>query len=471
MTFSFLPNTGKGRNRVTSGIFRAFTLSLMIAVFALTFAHAQTVAYVVNFSGVSVINTSTNSVTATIPFPVGSPLGIVVSPDGTRAYLTTGSTISVIDTAANTTVAIITVLPPGLGNLALLAITPDGKNLYVPEPNGNVFVVSTVTNSVTATIPTPLRPTAVAITPDGTQAYALDPLNGEVLVINTATNSIVASINLPAQTNFDSQGRAIAIAPGGADVYALDGVSVAVIATSSNTVASTFSLNTDPNSTTPFAIAISPDGGTAYVAVAGLGLDVVDVSTNTVVATIPVGSFPSFPQAVAVTPDGAFVYVANGSDNTVSVIDTSSNTVVATVPVGDFSGDIAIANIIAPFAQFSITGLTVNKNGFTELGTFTLGANSSGLDLAHQPVTLTADGFSLTIAPGSFRQVGGNVHFVFNGTINGLPVSMNLMATGGTSTSFKYSATVSGVDLTGQPNPATVGLTIGENTGTATAPF
>jgi hypothetical protein len=60
---------------------------------------------------------------------------------------------------------------------------------------------------------------------------------------------------------------------------------------------------------------------------------------------------------------------------------------------------------------------------------------------------------------------------VFNGTINGMPVSVTLMATGGTSTSFMYSVTVTGVNLTGQPNPATVGLTIGENSGTTTAPF
>jgi hypothetical protein len=52
-----------------------------------------------------------------------------------------------------------------------------------------------------------------------------------------------------------------------------------------------------------------------------------------------------------------------------------------------------------------------------------------------------------------------------------MPVSVTLMATGGTSTSFMYSVTVTGVNLTGQPNPATVGLTIGENSGTTTAPF
>ena len=53
--------------------------------------------------------------------------------------------------------------------------------------------------------------------------------------------------------------------------------------------------------------------------------------TNAVVATLPVGQEPI---GVAVNPVGAFVYVANYGDNTVSVINTAPNVVVATIPVG-----------------------------------------------------------------------------------------------------------------------------------------
>jgi YVTN family beta-propeller protein len=51
-----------------------------------------------------------------------------------------------------------------------------------------------------------------------------------------------------------------------------------------------------------------------------------------VVTTIPVGPNPA---GVAVTPNGAFVYVANSSSNTVSVVSTATNTVTATVTVGN----------------------------------------------------------------------------------------------------------------------------------------
>ncbi|HEY6349977.1 MAG TPA: hypothetical protein VI636_11260, partial [Candidatus Angelobacter sp.] len=89
---------------------------------------------------------------------------------------------------------------------------------------------------------------------------------------------------------------------------------------------------------------------------------------------------------------------------------------------------------------------------------------------SHQPVTLTVNNFSLTIPAGSFRQVGGNMHFVFNGTVNGLKVNFNLQAEHGSSTQFDYVVDVHGVSITG-PDPATVGLKIGHNSGSTTASF
>ena len=63
---------------------------------------------------VSVINTATNTVVATIPIGAGTqPTGVVVTPDGTRVYVTNAldNTVSVINTATNT---VITTLPVGL---------------------------------------------------------------------------------------------------------------------------------------------------------------------------------------------------------------------------------------------------------------------------------------------------------------------------------------------------------------------
>src|SRR5689334_17725437 len=64
-------------------------------------AYAAPFAYITNASSntVSVIDTATNLVIATIPVGVG-PGGVAVHPDGSRVYVTHGAsnTLSVIDT-------------------------------------------------------------------------------------------------------------------------------------------------------------------------------------------------------------------------------------------------------------------------------------------------------------------------------------------------------------------------------------
>src|ERR1044072_5115710 len=87
---------------------RKLNLALFLIVCAAGAALAQPRAYVTNRDDntVSVINTSTNPVTA--PIPVGStPLGIAVTPNGARAYVTNagGDNVSVLYTVTNTVIA------------------------------------------------------------------------------------------------------------------------------------------------------------------------------------------------------------------------------------------------------------------------------------------------------------------------------------------------------------------------------
>jgi YVTN family beta-propeller protein len=65
-----------------------------------------------------------------------------------NAYITNVSdgTVSVIDTATNTVTATITVPSP---NLWAVAVTPDGIKVYVVnESDGTVSVISTVTDTI-----------------------------------------------------------------------------------------------------------------------------------------------------------------------------------------------------------------------------------------------------------------------------------------------------------------------------------
>jgi len=129
---------------------------------------------------------------------------VAITPDGTRAYVTNpdSNSVSVIDTATNSVVATIAV--GGFG----VAITPDGTRAYVAGGGFNtVAVIDTTTNSVVATIPVGQNPPpggnpfGVAITPDGARAYVTNQDSGAlqmepntVSVIDTATNTVVADI-------------------------------------------------------------------------------------------------------------------------------------------------------------------------------------------------------------------------------------------------------------------------------------
>ena len=453
-------------------MFKKFLLGLLLAL-SVSCLRAQTVAYVTNNSSntVSVIDTATNIVTATIP--VGSfPASVVVSPDGTRAYVgNLTETVSVIDTASNAVVATV-----GGGGSGAIAISPDGKSLYVSNPT-SVLVVSTATNSVVATIAVANPPLAAAITPDGAHLYLLSFVEeappaslveagsggffGVVSVIDTATNTVVVP-SIPVNSGAGFPQPMLAVTPDGGHVYVASDSGVQVIATASNTVVATIPF---PDS---FALAITPDGSRVYATeILANAVGVIDTATNTVdPSTISVGGAP---RGVAVTADGAFVYVVNRLDNSVSVIATATNTVVATVPVGNVPVNVALTNLPAPMATLNIENLVINSN-LHEQGDFILGANSDGIDLAHQPLTITVNNFSLTIPAGSFKQVGGNMHFVFNGTVNGLAVDFNLQAEHGSSTQFDFVFNVHGVSISG-PNPANVSLAIGNNSGSTTAPF
>jgi uncharacterized repeat protein (TIGR01451 family) len=131
-----------------------FTAAL-VAAFSATLAQAQPFAYITNAGSdtVSVIDTSTNTVTATVP--VGNtPSGVAVTPDGAFVYVTNqfGDNVSVIDTSTNTVTAIVPVGDRPFG----VAVTPNGALVYVAN-QGNVdsdtvSVIDTSTNMVVDTV-------------------------------------------------------------------------------------------------------------------------------------------------------------------------------------------------------------------------------------------------------------------------------------------------------------------------------
>src|SRR5216684_8872391 len=229
-------------------------------------AAAQCDAYVAQNASNSawVINTMTDALVAVIPVQF-SPLGVAITPNGKFAYVTnTGavcdlcpfnqpSSVSVIDTA---TYSVVATIPVGQYP-ASVAITPNGAFAYVANFNSNsVSVIDTATNNVTGTVSVGTGPSGVAITPNGAFAYVTNYTSASVSVISTTTNAVVATVAMA------SPAWGVAITANGAFAYVTTPGSnnVSVINTATNTVVATVTVGCGPTS-----VVLTPNGAFAYV--------------------------------------------------------------------------------------------------------------------------------------------------------------------------------------------------------------
>lgn len=240
---------------------------------------------------------------------------------------TEANSVSVIDTATNRVTATIPTGP--FSGPYTLAISPDGRTVYAVNLDGNsVIEISTQTKSVVgAPIPVGKDPIGIAITPDGGRAYVNNTGNGSVSVIDLQSRQVVG-LPIPLPEGAGAEPLGVAISPDGARAYVTDSRSdtVSVIDTATNQIVGA----PIEVGVRPYGIAVTPDGRRLYVADNDSEtVSVVDTTTLLAGAPIRVGKDPS---GVAVAPDGSRVYVPNFGSDSVSLIDTGANVEVATMP-------------------------------------------------------------------------------------------------------------------------------------------
>ena len=321
-------------------------------------------AYVGNNSAttVSVIDTTTNQVTATITTGTG-PNGVSITPDGTKVYVSNelDGTVSVVSTATN---AVLTTIHTG-GAPQPSQVSPDGSTVYVADNDGNgIDVIDTATDTLRTTVPAAGAPVGLAISPDGSLIYVADRYTNTVVALSTQTLTVTATI---------------------------------------------------PVGQTPLAVAFTSDGGTVYVANANFqgsgSVSVIDVATNAVTATIAVGNGPA---GLAFTPDGTKLYVANLLDNSVSVIAPATGSVTATLQVP--GGAVAVAITPDGHTVYAtgnlVTPITVATGA---LGTpIRVGAAPNSIAITPAPRVLVA-----SILPGGRSVETGVTATVFATMLNG----------------------------------------------------
>lgn len=299
--------------------------------------------------------------------PVGSsPYALAITPGGSTAYV-----------ANNLSGTVTPVNLPSLGTQASLclpigscsgggdpntlpeavAVTPDGTAAYAVNSGENSISPIAITNQ-TAKVLSPqiasssfAEPDAIAITPDGNTAWVANFGAGTVVSVSIPGGRIGTPITVgsdPTGLTVTPDGEHLLVANSG------DGTMSDV--SLSNLSVNTFSLEpTATGSVSPYAVAVSPDGVTAYVTDSSNGSVVpVTVASDTPGDPVAVGNDPV---AVAVSPDGSTAYVANEFSDSVSVVSLTGGgpSVTASIATNGSPDALALAPDQAPIAAFSIT--------------------------------------------------------------------------------------------------------------------
>jgi len=279
----------------------------------------------------------------------------------------------VIDTATNTVTATLP-LPEFVSGIA---VSPDGRRVYAANSQ-QVFVINASTNSIIADIPTGTGPnglTGIAVNPAGTRVYVTSNWNQSILkVIDTGNHSVVSTIDF----GRGSQPLGVAVHPNGSRIYVAQAGSgsLAVIDASTNLVTNRIPLSGPCSFPSPWGVAVDPAGSRVYVADQNCSdasgnsyVYVIDAASESVSARV--GTAGTSARGLTVSPDGTRLYVSNGavvdtaSLRTVGQMDGSSMIGIAVHPDGSrvylhAGGDVGVmdARTLKPVTWIHVGGIT-----------------------------------------------------------------------------------------------------------------
>ena len=304
-------------------LLRLFATLLPAAIASVAWA-AGPKAYVGNFKDntVSVIDTSTATVIATIPVATG-PHGIVQTPDGRTVYVSGdgSSQVSAIDTASDRVVKTLDVGKSPHG----MAMSPDGRTLLVGVyGEDRVAFVDTATQSTVASVPV-AKVHTIAVRPDGKVAYVAsqDPGKFALVVIDLASRAVVRTVPLdkpPRDPEFAADGSALYFTLAGVNaVQVLDPASDKILAQV-------------PTGASPHIAAVFAGAPAGAVVVQGPGeLLLFDPVSRAPLRSVAVGKQPNW---MAASADGKKIYVTNEGSNDVTVVDLATGAT-NTIAVGN----------------------------------------------------------------------------------------------------------------------------------------
>ncbi|MBI4602856.1 MAG: beta-propeller fold lactonase family protein [Planctomycetes bacterium] len=299
----------------------------------------------------TVIDVATNEILRRVT--VGKlPHGIAASPSQEVLYVANEGedSLSVVDTRTDT----VTATHRGFGRRPNeIEITPDGRTIYVPiQGEGRYEVFDVSKKEIVARIPVDGYAHNVVCSPDGRWMY-LSPcdrggtseesaraqglptsLSRHMVVADARAHTIAAKVEVP------NAPRPIAVSPDGKRVYLNTDnlLGFLVIDTSARKVIHKveYDLTAEERKapSRSHGIGVTPDGKEVWSTDTTNGLvHVFDAMREPPkqVARVQVGKVPYW---LTFTPDGKTIYVSNTADDTVSAVDVKRKTEVTRISVG-----------------------------------------------------------------------------------------------------------------------------------------
>lgn len=273
------------------------------------------------------------------------PRGMVASPDGRLIYVALSGSpytppgvdestlpppdknadgIGVFDTRQNK----VTRLIPGGSNPEQLAVSTDGKTIYIANKDaGGVSLIDLPSGKVLKTVPIGEEPEGVTISPDDRFVYVTSEDDRTATQIDTATSNVakqVKACNRPRTIVITrDSARAVIACEADGNLLVLDAVGMEPL--------ETIRLGKE---FLPMGMTLTRDGATLYVTTGRAGkVFKIDLATNKITGSFAAGG--TRPWGIALSPDEKFLYTANGPSNDVSVVDLARQTVVKTIKAGD----------------------------------------------------------------------------------------------------------------------------------------
>jgi YVTN family beta-propeller protein len=275
---------------------------------------------------ISEIDASTNAVVATWSAGTNAA-GLAITPDGKQLYVTNITSPGGVTILDASTGAVLNTIPIVTGEPLFPQISPNGKFAYVPSiaSTGYVTVIDTATQKIKKTISVGTTAYDVAFNRSGSLAYVADPENASLVVIDTANLKVTHTVAIGGLDEF------VVVNPVTNDVF-VPYLTVLTSPIAFNAIAVIRGNKVIKNLTTPAnnfigSLGFTPNGKYAYVpnsyfnGAASNYVYLMDTKTYETVGTqIQVGTAPGI---VVVAHNGEYAYVSNFQSDSISVIKIS----------------------------------------------------------------------------------------------------------------------------------------------------